>query len=237
MLIAQSRRRFCQMLAVLGAVGLAARTHALPVGVGAGAGAGSPDEKSPASAIRLDAAQSRALRAWIVRIAVEQIRRGPTPRWTHRDCAGFVRFAVAEALAEHDARWRRAMGIGSRLPPDLVPEETRLALRHRWKRSDGSEGAYVSAIGLIQENSVWVSRDARQAQPADLLFFDQGAEQHLMLWTGRGAVYHNGSPPLPGDNGLRTATLPALLQWNDTRWRPEAGNPNFVGVFSLAFLS
>ncbi|MDR2881236.1 MAG: DUF1175 domain-containing protein [Azoarcus sp.] len=36
---------------------------------------------------------------------------------------------------------------------------------------------------------------------------------------------------------MRTATLPALLQWNDTRWRPEAGNPNFAGVFSLAFLS
>jgi len=229
--VAQSRRRFCQMLAALGSAGLAPWTRALPVGVGV------PDEKSPMPPIRLDAAQSRALRAWIVRIAAEQIRRGPTPRWTHRDCAGFVRFAVAEAFAEHDARWRRAMGLGGRLPPNLIPEETRLALRNRWRRPDGSEGAYVNAIGLIQENSVWVSNDARQARPADLLFFDQGAEQHLMLWTGRGVVYHNGAPPRPDDSGLRTATLSALLQWNDTRWRPEPGNPNFVGVFSLAFLS
>ena len=228
----QTRRHFCRMLAALGAAGLLARAHALPVGIKPGAG-----EKSTIPAIRLGAAQSRNLRAWIARIAEEQIRLGPTPRWTHRDCAGFVRFAVAEALAVHDVRWRQAMGLGGRLPPDLVPEEARLALRHRWKRPDGSEGAYVSAIGLIQENSVWVSRDARQAQQADLLFFDQGAEQHLMLWTGRGVIYHNGSPPVPGDNGLRTATLAALLQWNDTRWRPEPGNPNFIGVFSLAFLS
>jgi uncharacterized protein YfaT (DUF1175 family) len=231
--ITQSRRRFCRMLISLGAMGLIAQARALPVGAGVGA----PGEESFVSAIRLDAAQSRALRAWIVRIAVEQVRREPTPRWTHRDCAGFVRFAVAEALAEHDARWQRAMGLDGRLPPDLVPEETRLALRHRWKRPDGSEGAYVSAIGLIQENSILASRDVRQARPADLLFFDQGAEQHLMLWTGRGAIYHNGSPPAPGDNGMRTATLPALLQWNDTRWRPEPDNPNFIGVFSLAFLS
>jgi uncharacterized protein YfaT (DUF1175 family) len=230
--ITPSRRRFCQTLAALGVAGLTARARALPVGLGLSG------KKSLMSAIRLDAAQSRALRAWIVRIAMEQIRRGPTPRWTHRDCASFVRFAVAEALAEHDTRWRRAMGLDGRLPPDdLIPEETRLALRHRWKRPDGSEGAYVSAIGLIQKNSVWVSHDARQSQPADLLFFDQGFEQHLMLWTGRGAVYHNGASPVPGDNGLRTATLPALLQWNDTRWRPEPDNPNFVGVFSLAFLS
>ncbi|MCL2875427.1 MAG: DUF1175 family protein [Betaproteobacteria bacterium] len=229
--ITQSRRRFCRMLTALGVAGLGTWAHALPVGVGASG------ENPTMPPIRLNAPQSRALRAWIVRIAVEQIRRGPTPRWTHRDCAGFVRFAVTEALAEHDARWQRAMGLGSPLPPNLIPEETRLALRHRWKRPDGSEGAYVSAIGLIQENSVWVSHDVRQARPADLLFFDQGAEQHLMLWTGREAVYHNGSMPIPGDNGLRKATLAALLQWNDTRWRPELGNPNFIGVFSLAFLS
>lgn len=229
----QSRRSFCRMLAALGAAGLFTRAHALPVEMRLG----KAGEKPKTPAIRLDAAQSRALRAWIVRIALEQIRRGPTPRWTHRDCAGLVRFAVAEALAGHDARWQKSMGLGPRLPPDIVPEQARLALRNRWKRPDGSEGAYVSAIGLIQENSVWASRDARQAQPADLLFFDQGAEQHLMLWTGRGVIYHNGSPPTPGDNGMRTATLAALLKWNDTRWRPEPGNPNFIGVFSLAFLS
>ncbi|MDR3212542.1 MAG: DUF1175 domain-containing protein [Azoarcus sp.] len=195
-----------------------------------------PDEKPAAPTPRLDAAQSRALRAWIVLIAEEQLRR-PTPRWTHRDCAGLVRFAVAEALAGHDERWRRAMGIAGRLPPDLTPENIRIELRHRWKRPDGSEGAYVNAIGLVQENSVPLGRDVGQARPADLLFFDQGAEQHLMLWTGSRVVYHNGAHPRPDDDGMRAASLTALLQWHDTRWRPEPGNPNFAGVFSLAFLT
>ncbi|MDR1229213.1 MAG: DUF1175 family protein [Azoarcus sp.] len=225
---APPRRRFCQALAALGA-GASMPSWALPAAL--------PGEKNVVPAHRLDAPQSRALRAWIVFIAEEQLRRGPTPRWTHRDCAGLVRFAVAEALAEHDAHWRRAMGIGGRLPPDLVPEDVRRELRHNWKRPDGSEGAYVNAIGLVQENSRSAGRDVARARPADLLFFDQGAEQHLMLWTGRRIVYHNGARPRPGDDGMRSASLTALLRWNDTRWRPEPGNPNFAGVFSLAFLT
>lgn len=186
---------------------------------------------------RLDAEQSRVFRAWVVRIAEEQIRRGPTPRWTHRDCAGLVRFAVAEALAEHDLRWRRVMGIDGRLPPEAVPDGLRAELRHRWRRPDGSSGAYVNAIGLVQENSRAVGRDLRLARPADLLFFDQGDEQHLMLWTGRRIVYHNGAAPRPGDDGLRAVSQRELLQWADTRWRPDAANPNFAGVFALAFLT
>jgi uncharacterized protein YfaT (DUF1175 family) len=190
--------------------------------------------------LRLDARQSRVLRDWIVRIAEDQIQRGPSPRWAQRDCAGLVRFAVAEALAEHDARWMAAMGLSHGLPPDVLPPATREALRHRWKRPDGSEGAYVNALGLVQENSTLIGRDVLQARPADLLFFDQGHDQHLMLWTGRRIVYHNGATPQQlgdSDNGLRAVTLAALRQWNDTRWRPEAANPNFVGVFSLAFLT
>ncbi|MDR2625546.1 MAG: DUF1175 family protein [Zoogloeaceae bacterium] len=189
------------------------------------------------SAIRLSAAQRRAVRAWIVRIAEAQLARGPSPRWAQRDCAGLVRFAVAEALAEHDARWQRSMGMSGRLPPDLVTDAERARLRHRWRRADGSEGAYVGALALVQENSVLVGRDLRLAQPADLLFFDQGDEQHLMLWTGRRVVYHNGSMPTPEDDGLRFASIGALLNWPDTRWRPEAANPNFAGIFSLDFLA
>jgi uncharacterized protein YfaT (DUF1175 family) len=195
-----------------------------------------PGKSDERENLRLDAQQSQAVRAWIVRIAEAQIRFGPAARWTQRDCAGLVRFVVAEALAVHDERWRRTMGIDGRLPPDLVPDPLREALRHRWRRPDGSQGAYVNAIGLVQENSAFVSREAQLARPADLFFFDQGQEQHLMLWTGRRIVYHNGSPPSPADNGLRAVSLARLLEWRDTRWRPEAANPNFAGVFSLFFL-
>jgi len=187
-------------------------------------------------AIRFSAEESRALRAWIVQIAEAQIVSGPTPKWQQRDCAGLVRFAVAEALATHDERWRRAMGMHGPLPPDLAPEAARQQLRHRWRRPDGTEGAFVNAIGLIQENSVAIGRDPRLAQSADLFFYDQGTAQHLMLWTGRRVVYHNGTLPTPEDNGLRAVALAELRRWPDTRWRPIEENPNFIGVFSLAFL-
>jgi uncharacterized protein len=221
-----SRRRCCGLLTSLllsAASPLCAMTPELP--------------EAKVSSLRLDARQSRAVRAWIARIAEAQIRQGPTPKWTQRDCAGLVRFAVAEALSVHDARWRHSMGLDGTLPPDLVPETAREQLRYRWRRPDGSSGAYVSAIGLVQENCVFVGRDAHLARTADLLFFDQGDDRHLMLWTGRRVVYHNGTAPSPNDNGLRAITLTDLLCWDDTRWRPEAANPNFAGVFSLAFLT
>ncbi|MCL2790738.1 MAG: DUF1175 domain-containing protein [Desulfobulbus sp.] len=186
--------------------------------------------------VRFNAEESRALRAWIVRIAEAQVTYGPTPKWQQRDCAGLVRFAVAEALSTHDARWRQAMGIHGPVPPDLAPEKTRLKLRHHWRRPDGSEGAFVNAIGLIQENSIPIGRDPRLARVADMFFFDQGTAQHLMLWTGRRVVYHNGAEPSPEDNGLRAVPLTELRRWPDTRWRPEEDNPNFIGVFSLTFL-
>ena len=189
-----------------------------------------------AAVTRFSAAESRALRAWIVRIAEAQVTSGPTPKWTQRDCAGLVRFAVAEALANHDERWRRAMGMAGPLPPDLAPEAARLQLRHRWRRPDGTDGAVVNAIGVIQENSVTIGRDPLLAQPADMFFYDQGQAQHLMLWTGKRVVYHNGAAPTPEDNGLRAVALAELRRWPDTRWRPVDENPNYIGVFSLAFL-
>lgn len=222
------RRHLCQ----LAAFWLAGSAYALP-SVAPGREENPRENPLP----RLNARQNQALRAWIVRIAEEQVKRGPSPRWAQHDCAGLVRFAVAEALADHDARWRRNMNIGARLPPDLVPAEWRAQWRHRWRRPDGSSGAYVNAIGIIQENSFLVGRDVRLSRPADLLFFDQGDAQHLMLWTGYHIVYHNGAAPKPDDNGLRAVSLRALLDWNDTRWRPEAENRNFTGVFSLTFLA
>lgn len=182
--------------------------------------------------------QSRAFRAWVVQIVAAQVELGPTPRWRHRDCAGLVRFAVAEALRDHDEGWKRANGLAGRpLPPEVAPTPAqRDALRHRWKLADGSHAAYASAIDLVQENTRQVSRDCNLAQPADLLFFDQGDDQHVMVWMGSFIAYHTGSES-PKDNGLRSVRLPDLLRWTDTRWQPDRRNPNFAGVFRLSFLT
>lgn len=181
--------------------------------------------------------QSRSVRAWMVLIVAAQLDRGPTPRWQQRDCAGLVRFAVAEALREHDESWKRANGfLGRPVPPEPMLSPAQLAaLRHRWRLADGSQGAYASALDIVQENTVHVARDCNLARAGDLLFFDQGDEQHLMVWMGSYIAYHTGTETA-ADNGLRAVSLPQLLRWSDTRWQPEPRNPNFAGVFRLAFL-
>ena len=184
----------------------------------------------------LDAAQSRAFRGWFVRIVNEQLRQGPTPRWVHRDCAGLVRFAVHEAFAGHDARWLRANGIAPRnLPPELELTRAQQALGQRWTTVHGQASAFVTALALVQENSRFVARDINQAQPGDLLFYDQGDEQHLMVWMGSYVAYHTGTVTAH-DNGLRGERIDRLLAWPDPRWQPSPDNPNFVGVFRLGFL-
>jgi uncharacterized protein YfaT (DUF1175 family) len=94
----------------------------------------------------------------------------------------------------------------------------------------------VSALGLIQQNSRFVAKDVNQALPGDLLFFDQGDDQHLMIWMDRYIAYHTGTVTRT-DNGLRAVPVSELMQWKDSRWQPQSGNPNFIGVFRLAFLT
>jgi uncharacterized protein YfaT (DUF1175 family) len=188
--------------------------------------------------LRLTQAQTRAFQSWMVRIVREQVVRGPSPRWHHRDCAGLVRFAVTEALTVHDARWMRANGLSTdrNLPPglDLTPQQA--ALRNRWIQDDGATGPFVTALSLIQNNSRHIGRDVNLAQPGDLLFFDQGDDQHLMVWMGSSIAYHTGTVT-PTDNGLRSVGIRQLLTWKDTRWHPTDTNPNFAGVYRLQFLS
>jgi uncharacterized protein YfaT (DUF1175 family) len=172
----------------------------------------------------------------MVRIIDVQIAMGPTPRWQHRDCAGLVRFAVAEALRPHDLGWRRANGISGRVPPDIDLAADQRLLRHNWQLADGRQSAFVTALELVQENTRFVSKNINDAQPGDLLFFDQGDDQHLMVWTGRYIGYHTGSNS-DTDNGLRAVPVADLMSWRDTRWQPVRSNPNFAGVYRLRFLS
>jgi len=191
------------------------------------------------AATTLGAADSRAFRAWFSAILEETVRRGPSPRWVHRDCAGLVRFAAREALAPHDARWLRAMGwpTDQPLPPDVELAPAQAQALTRWALPDGERSDYASAIALVQGNTRPLGQESSRALAADLLFFDQGGEQHLMAWTGRRVVYHTGAEPTAQDSGLRTTTLAALLRHPDTRWRPAPGNANFAGWYRFHFLA
>jgi uncharacterized protein YfaT (DUF1175 family) len=184
----------------------------------------------------LDYQQSQHFRSWFVRIIHEQFRQGPTPRWTQRDCASLVRFAANEAMKVHDDDWLKANGLSrGRLPPEVNLAESQQKLLNSWNQVGGTKGAYVSAIVLIQENSQFVSKNINHALAGDLLFFDQGESQHLMVWMGNHIAYHTGTTTQT-DNGLRKVTLTQLMNWRDTRWQPRIDNPNFIGVYRLSFL-
>lgn len=202
--------------------------------------------------IMLDPDQSDRFRVWMNFIVAEQFERGPSPRWTHRDCAGLVRYAVGETLRPHDPHWRQANGWEQkRLPPDLLLRAEQAGLRNTWQGLDGTKQPFVTALALVQNNSRSLGKESAMARPGDLLFFDQSDEQHLMIWMGSWIAYHNGQTPVNApqkrksggtavsneDNGLRAVTPAELLKWKDTRWRPREDNPNFVGFYRLAFLS
>lgn len=193
---------------------------------------------SPAvAAPALTPAQSRSCRAWMTRIIAAQLTAGPTPRWQQRDCVGLVRFAVAESLREHDEKWKRANGmLGTALPPEIALDQNTQSVRHQWRLADGTVSAYVSAIEMVQENARFRGKDCNLAAPGDLLFYDQGDAQHLMVWMNSYIAYHTGTVT-PSDNGLRAVKLRDLQAWRDTRWHPTQDNPNFAGVYRLNFLS
>ena len=186
---------------------------------------------------RLTATQAKAFRNWMTLIIHQQLRQGPTPRWTQNDCAGLVRFAVAESLRAHDNAWVRANGfLAQRRPAEVQLTEAQSGLRHAWYCSDGTVDVWASAYDLVANNSRFVSKDLMQAQPGDLLFYDQGQDQHLMVWMGQYIAYHTGTRTAT-DNGLRAYTIEQIMTKKDNRWQPVASNPNFLGVYRLTFLT
>lgn len=186
----------------------------------------------------LDAERSRVFRQWFLLMATDPLLRPPNPRWQQRDCAGLVRFAVAEALRVHDESWRQANGFGGRkLPPELVLTDAEREALRGWRVPGQNEKSFfATASALVQQNTVLVGRDVLQARPGDLVFFDQGEDQHLMIWTGDGFAYHTGAES-DRDKKIRFVPYTEMIQWKDARFWPVEENPNFAGVYRFSFLS
>ncbi len=201
---------------------------------------------SPLSPLKTEASlsrdQSKVFRSWLVTIVEDQISRGPNPRWNQKDCAGMLRFAVSESLLRHDEKWRKANGfLGRALPAELEISQAQREKFKLWRTGESKPAQFARALPLIQGNTEFIGKTIERIEPGDLLFFDQGDEQHLMVWTGRRIVYHNGHRPVLGekitDKGLRAVTLKELMNFTDSRWQPRVENPNFVGFYRLAFLA
>ena len=158
-------------------------------------------------------------------------------------------------MREHDGRWASGLDL------DAVPSEAsvrKFTYPHtplganlfrvnsgQFTTPDLSNGAFAQfadAQTLQRFNTYFVTRDIRRAQPGDLLFYRQLAQDlpfHAMIYLGRGnfepgaeswIVYHTG--PLGGSPGeIRRPSVRELLRHPSPRWRPEPGNGNFLGVY------
>jgi uncharacterized protein YfaT (DUF1175 family) len=180
-----------------------------------------------------------------------------------RDCAGLVRFAWREALKKHDADWYSRMGEGYEpFAPDVTDYDLESGvLKERLFRTDaepfkasdiydGSFAEFADARTLKSYNAFFVSRDRREAQPGDLLFYYQPWVQktpyHVMIFlgtareAGEGAsdwvVYHTGGSATDAGT-VKKVRLAILDHHPDPRWRPIESNRNFLGFYRLKILN
>lgn len=211
--------------------------------------------------LRLNSApDQQAFRDWFTLIAEYQALRPPNEVPAEiSDCSALLRYAYRNALRQHDEAWIRENRIEP--PTALPSVEKyhypftplRAALfRARpgpFRASDLADGAFsefADAKTLEHLNTYLLSRDIRVARPGDLLFFRQLTQDspfHSMVFVGRSqwvnsgtenaediVVYHTG--PIDGHPGeMRRLLLQELLQHPSPRWRPVAGNSNFLGVY------
>jgi uncharacterized protein len=202
-------------------------------------------------------------RRWMTSIAEMQFYR-LSDEWntSQRDCAGLIRFSWREALRPHDRLWFQRMGPGYEgFAPDVraytlttgpLAERLFRTAYGSFKESDlagKTFSEYADARTLKNYNVVFVSRDRRQAQPGDLLFFQQPWVQkfpyHVMLFLGRArvasegaadwVVYHTGAAPEEGGT-VKKVRLAVLDEHPDKRWRPVESNRNFLGFYRLKIL-
>ena len=203
-----------------------------------------------------DAGDRAAFRRWFTFLAEIQAMLPPeeTPREIN-DCAALVRFAYREALREHDGLWASALRLPAlpvgpsvgkyRYPFTPLGAGLFRVRPGAFQSSDLSDGAFAQfadANTLRRLNTHFIARDLRDARPGDLLFYrqlEQDQPFHTMIFLGASlvepgvhqwVVYHTGASS-QSKGELRRVPVEELLAHPEPRWRPVAGNPNFLGVY------
>jgi len=211
--------------------------------------------------LRLNSApDQQAFRDWFTIIAEYQaLRPANEVPGEVSDCAALLRYAYRNALREHNEAWIHENRIEppTALPsvekyhyPFTPLRAAAFRVRpgsfHASDLADGTFSEFADAKTLEQLNTYRLSRDVRMALPGDLLFFrqlEQDSPFHSMVFVGRSqwvdrgtenaediVVYHTG--PIDGHPGeMRRLRLEELLRHPSPRWRPVAGNSNFLGVY------
>src|SRR5205809_4624056 len=207
--------------------------------------------------LRLDSATDReAFRSWFTAIAEYQALRPPQEAPAEiNDCAALLRYAYRGALHAHNEIWLEENQLGAMAYLPSVrkysyPHTVLGAALFRVRREPPPQNPrkafaeFADAKTLLQFNTYLVSRDVRLARPGDLLFYrqlEQNSPYHSMVFVGRSRwvtdnsddailVYHTGPiGKAPGE--MRRVGLKQLMQHPSPRWRPVAGNSNFLGVY------
>ena len=193
-----------------------------------------------------------AFNEWFARIAESQFY-GLSSDWApqERDCSGLLRYAFKNALMPHDATWRAKFKFLPRgkigqvgaysWPMPLIRYAAYRITTGRYEPSDLREGrllAWASAKYLANFSSEFVTKDWRQAQRGDLVFFLRPnlGSYHSMVYLGKGmVVYHNGESAEHGGE-VRLLSLETLSKHPDRAFHVDVRNPNFLGFYRWKIL-
>ncbi len=209
--------------------------------------------------LRLDSPSARAaFRRWFTYLAEAQYFQPPENRPGEiSDCAALIRYAYRESLRVHDGAWATA----ARLPLVPAFDSPRkyeypyTALGANlfrvtpgpFRPADLESGAFAQfadAKTLWRFNTHLVSRELTTASTGDILFYRQLHSEspetfHSMIFLGKSQIhpdaasyvlYHTG-PQAGGPGEIRRLTLDELQRFPEPEWRPDAGNPRFLGVY------
>lgn len=197
-----------------------------------------------------DESDRAAFRGWFVLLADAAFYQPPAEI---TDCAALVRYAMREALRAHTTEWLRL----ARLPvaPALAEvtsrpaaRDGRLPLFRIAAGADAPLAEFADARTLVRWNTRFISREASDARPGDLLYYRQHSQRqpdHLMVVVGPSRldpsandfiVYHTG-PDARSSGEIRKVRMADLQQHPAPRWRPVPSNRAFVGVFRLVALT
>ncbi len=171
------------------------------------------------------------------------------------DCAALIRYCYREALRFHDSAWAQSAHLA------LVPAIGSVAKYNYPRGSlgpalfrvrsgpfsttdlhNGTFAEFATAETILHFNTFLVSRDIHRAEMGDLVFFRRrngAVTYHSMIFIGESQiapsrnayVVYNTGPEGKRGGEMRRLTVSELLRFPDPQWRPDASNPQFLGVY------
>jgi uncharacterized protein YfaT (DUF1175 family) len=196
-------------------------------------------------------ADRKAVRRWIAWLAEALYTMGEQLPPDVKDCSGLVRFCFRESMRQHDRAWAEQLGLDG--IPALPDAKSAIEIHARLggavfrvrpgpyrpgAERNGSYRHFADAEHLMLYNCRRLAGDPDAGRPGDLLFYRQLTPSqpfHSMVVTGRAVVYHTG-PEGSWAGEVRRLDYSELRKHPQPRWRPVAGNANFLGVYGWTLL-